>query len=157
MVLPDIVGLHEFAALLGISDSRIGQLEKQDPNFPKFKQLKCGKIWLLSDVLKYKETRNTKNGRPKKVENMSTYKQKLPELFPYCANLKINICRIAVDLLMSAHRKDVPNGSSFALTVDSYDGTWNLWLSKASYDFLCRYPDLDVLNHTILNIEELAE
>lgn len=73
---------------------------------------------------------------------MSIYKSELPEVFPYCVNLEINVCRLAIDLLMSDNRKDVSKGSSFALTVDSYGRTWNLWLSKASYDFLQKYPDL---------------
>lgn len=33
-------------------------------------------------------------------------------------------------------RDDVAQGSSFAVTVDNWDGTWNLWLSKVSYAFL---------------------
>jgi hypothetical protein len=33
-------------------------------------------------------------------------------------------------------RADVEQGSSFAVTVDNWNGTWNLWLSEVSYNFL---------------------
>lgn len=72
---------------------------------------------------------------------MSTYKAELPKAFPWVISAKPEEIRQALYLLASPFRKDVPQGSSFAVTVDNWDGTWNLWLSEASFVFLSREWD----------------
>jgi hypothetical protein len=74
---------------------------------------------------------------------MSVYKNVLPNAFPYCLVLPIHEARRYVKLLLS-NRTDVPQGSSFAVTVDNWDGTWNLWVSEASYKFLKEHGPLDI-------------
>jgi len=70
-----------------------------------------------------------------------SYQTTLPRVFPYCYALSPDDVRGYVTVLISKHRTDVPQGSSFAVTVDNWDGTWNLWLSSVSRKFL-GLPDL---------------
>ncbi len=71
---------------------------------------------------------------------MSSYSHTLPMVFPYVAFVTPEQAREAITALMQDEREDVPQGSSFALTVDGYvtgyTGYWKLWLSAASYYFL---------------------
>lgn len=68
-----------------------------------------------------------------------TYQSTLPQIFPYVIYVTRKEANELIGILTSADRTDVPNGSSFALTVDGYlhgDGYWRLWLSRASADHL---------------------
>lgn len=65
-----------------------------------------------------------------------SYKSVLPEVFPFLLQTDPHAVVYFVTKLMDPTRKDVPQGSSFAVTVDNWNGTWNLWLSEASYNFL---------------------
>lgn len=65
---------------------------------------------------------------------MSTYKHNMPKSFPCVAKVSAEDTRLCVRVLIE--REDLPQGSSFSVTVDNWDGTWNLWLSKASADYL---------------------
>jgi len=67
---------------------------------------------------------------------MSMYKVHLPNAFPYVLELPPEDIRKIVDMLMSSDRTDVPQGSSFAVTVDAHNGNWRLWVSNASYQFI---------------------
>lgn len=67
---------------------------------------------------------------------MSVYKSHLPDAFPWLAVAEPKYVRRLIRLLLSERRTDVPQGSSFAVTVDNWDGTWNLWLSDVSKTFL---------------------
>lgn len=54
-----LCGLHEAAEILGVSDTRVGQLAKQDPTFPEpIDGLKCGRIWGFDALLDYKDARD---------------------------------------------------------------------------------------------------
>lgn len=64
------------------------------------------------------------------------YKEALPEVFFTTLTATPEVVREYVEKLLRADRKDVPQGSSFAVTVDNWNGTWNLWLSEASYNYL---------------------
>lgn len=63
-------------------------------------------------------------------------KTTLPAVFPHRFFGPPNEVRGLATTLLSSDRTDVANGSSFAVTVDNGSGSWNLWLSRASYDFL---------------------
>lgn len=66
---------------------------------------------------------------------MGTYSQRLPQVFPYVVVLPSGTVRRLVVKIMT--RKDLSNGSSFAVTADSGRlGYSKLWLSAASYHFL---------------------
>lgn len=67
---------------------------------------------------------------------MSTYSSTLPLVFPYVSYLTHDEAREAVTALMDKDRIDVQQGSSFALTVDLWNGKWKLWLSETSMYFL---------------------
>lgn len=67
---------------------------------------------------------------------MSSYKHTLPEVFPFVALVTMDEARVAIDELLAEHRGDVPNGSSFAITVDAARGHCFLWLSRVSADFI---------------------
>lgn len=67
---------------------------------------------------------------------MSTYKSVLPQVFPHCIADTPMMVRAYVEALLSEDRKDAPQGSSFAVTVENGDRTWNLWLSAASLKYL---------------------
>lgn len=76
----------------------------------------------------------------------SSYKVVLPKAFPLCLTAKPNLVRRAIMLLTSQGRL---RGSSFAVTVDNWDGTWNLWLSEASFSYLQKALDPeDILGKT---------
>lgn len=69
---------------------------------------------------------------------MPTYESTLPNIFPYVAELEPEDIRKVVTIIMASDRTDVPMGSSFAVTVDGHkDGDWRLWMSNATYQFLC--------------------
>lgn len=71
---------------------------------------------------------------------MSTYKATLSQVFPHCiATVPHNVETYVKALMDPRLREDVPQGSSFAVTVDNWNGTWNLWLSEVSYAFVQRY------------------
>ena len=83
---------------------------------------------------------------------MSDYKRTLPNAFPYLIRLEPNEVRLHVKRLLDYSRSDVPQGSSFAVTVDNWDGTWNLWLSRVSFKFL-RFSEEEFLGyHTELEL-----
>jgi len=69
-----------------------------------------------------------------------TYSSVLPQVFSYVAFVTQEQAIEATLALMNKDRTDVPDGSSFALTVDGYgDGVnhyWKLWLSEASHWFI---------------------
>lgn len=63
-----------------------------------------------------------------------SYRSTLPNAFPYALGMGADIARRYVSVLLDESRTDVPDGSSFAVTVDA--GPWTLWLSEVSYKFL---------------------
>jgi hypothetical protein len=63
---------------------------------------------------------------------MSTYKSTLPQVFEYLMVGTPDDVRRWVARLLDPKRTDVSQGSSFAVTVDNWNGTWNLWLSHTS-------------------------
>jgi len=65
-----------------------------------------------------------------------TYKSTLPGVFPWVLKGAPPWVAALTAALMSPSRNDVEQGSSFAVTVDNWDGTWNLWLSQASRNYL---------------------
>lgn len=65
-----------------------------------------------------------------------SYRRTLPQVFPYGIAMPIKQVQTCVRKLILRTRLDVPQGSSFAVTVDNWDGTWNLWLSKVSLVYL---------------------
>lgn len=65
-----------------------------------------------------------------------TYSRVLPNAFPYLLRTSRATVRYMVREIIDGNRPDVPQGSSFAITVDNWDGTWNLWMSKATKDFI---------------------
>lgn len=76
---------------------------------------------------------------------MSTYEIYLPKVFPYCLSVTPQQCRDLLDVLIYVDRDDVPQeASSFAVTVDNWDGTFNLWLSSVSYEYLRSITAIDV-------------
>lgn len=77
---------------------------------------------------------------------MNAYKNVLPTLFPHSVVATPDRCKHYINDLLSLRRKDVAQGSSFALTVDNWNGTWNLWLSEVSKDFLFnKYAGLELV------------
>jgi len=65
-----------------------------------------------------------------------SYQIQLPSFFPVKVIARPErVKRLVEDWLFSL-RADVSQGSSFAVTVDNWNGTWNLWLLRASYSFL---------------------
>jgi len=75
------------------------------------------------------------------------YSVNLPHSFPYIVYGIPEIIKQLVTALLDDDRTDVPNGSSFAVTVDGHTdnshGTWKLWLSKSSFNYL---ESIDYLN-----------
>jgi hypothetical protein len=87
-----------------------------------------------------------------------TYQHHLPMVFSYVARIHPDDVRTFVAELLDADREDVPQGSSFAVTVDNWDGTWNLWLSAASRGFLIDNPDpLVAHNAKLADIQQTYE
>lgn len=67
----------------------------------------------------------------------STYTRTLPTVFPFLIKgTPYNVNLWVRSLLDPRLREDVSQGSSFAVTVDNWNGTWNLWLSEVSKNFL---------------------
>lgn len=66
------------------------------------------------------------------------YQKVLPQAFPYVLRAPKVFIQRAVTALLDPDRVDGlgDNGSSFAVTVDNWDGTQNLWLSVASCNFI---------------------
>ena len=49
--IPELVGIFEIAAMVGVSRQRIDQISRTDPDFPSpIAELHAGRIWALSDV-----------------------------------------------------------------------------------------------------------
>lgn len=63
-----------------------------------------------------------------------SYRTVLPQVFEYQVSVPISVAREAVGFLVHNPVQE----SSFAVTVDSSKGRWNLWLSKTSYEELER-------------------
>lgn len=54
-----LCGLAEAARVLGVSDTRVGQLSKEYPNFPvELDGLSCGRIWSYDDIVEFKRFRD---------------------------------------------------------------------------------------------------
>ena len=64
-----------------------------------------------------------------------SYQTILPQVFSVCTVGTPDYIRMQVEKLMSSDREDVPNGSSFAVTMD-IPGQHTLWLSETSARFL---------------------
>lgn len=77
-----------------------------------------------------------------------TYRTVLPKVFPYVIRINVRDAKLIVKHLMLAERTDVTQGSSFAITVDNWDGTWNLWMSAATYKFL---REIDIIETNIFD------
>lgn len=76
------------------------------------------------------------------------YNSYLPNVFPHVIIGTPKAVQILVTVLLDLERDDVPNGSSFAVTVDrttNRPGMWKLWLSNVSKKFLegINFLDLD--------------
>lgn len=83
-----------------------------------------------------------------------TYQQILPSAFPHMLRTTQSTVRYMVRELISNGRTDTPQGSSFAVTVDNWDGTWNLWMSEASKDYIVsKHPHVAV---NIIPVGEMA-
>lgn len=67
---------------------------------------------------------------------MPTYRGVLPQVFSVVVTEKPYKIKDLITELLRSDRTDVQQGSSFALTVDSWDGNWNLWLSTVSLSYL---------------------
>lgn len=54
-----LCGLAEAAAILGVSDTRVGQLARDDAAFfpPVYDALSCGRIWFYEDIVGYAQRR----------------------------------------------------------------------------------------------------
>lgn len=61
-----------------------------------------------------------------------SYERVLPRTFPYVLRAPILLVQALVHALVDENRVDVTQGSSFAVTVNNWDGRWNLWLSDVS-------------------------
>lgn len=79
---------------------------------------------------------------------MSSYQRALPSLFPFAISVTPTYALVAIEWLLSDKRSDNLQGSSFALTVDNYDDTVNLWLSRTSYEYL--KSQIDTLNNQVV-------
>jgi hypothetical protein len=64
-----------------------------------------------------------------------SYQAKLPELFPFCAAIEASAVADLIAILVAPDESH-PNGSSFAVTVDTDESMRCLWLSKASAERL---------------------
>lgn len=64
----NLAGAHEVAQILHLTDARVGQLRKSDPNFPKpVHAVAATPLYLIPDVIKYgRERVKGKAGRPPK-------------------------------------------------------------------------------------------
>lgn len=84
-----------------------------------------------------------------------TYQLILPKAFPYMLRTSRATVRYMIREIIDGKRTDVPQGSSFAVTVDNWDGTWNLWMSQATKDFIvAKHPHTD---KTIIPVGELSQ
>jgi hypothetical protein len=63
----------------------------------------------------------------------SSYGHALPPAFPWVMTAPHGTIMMTVTMLLSGSR---PFWSSFAVTMENWDETANLWLSQASYDYL---------------------
>lgn len=64
-----------------------------------------------------------------------TYQSVLPQIFPHCVIVpEEKVAEYIVDLLAPNSR--FPNGSSFAVTVDTDDKYRKVWLSRCSAERL---------------------
>jgi hypothetical protein len=67
---------------------------------------------------------------------MSAYDEHLSKVFVVCIVAREDLVREMIDFLLSS-RGEVSNGSSFAVTSDTYElGKRKLWLSRVSYETL---------------------
>lgn len=64
-----------------------------------------------------------------------TYVHTLPDAFPYLVQLSPDRVRECAAYLLDPTRRDSPDGSSFAVTVEN-PRLWRLWLSPTSYTYL---------------------
>lgn len=64
--LDDLMGIHEAAHLVRLTDTRIRQLRREGKFAEPVKSdLRCGPLWLRQDLIRWKETRVKKSaGRP---------------------------------------------------------------------------------------------
>lgn len=65
----DLAGAHEVAQILHLTDARVGQLRRSDPDFPQpVHTVAATPLYLIPDVIKYGRNRiKGKPGRPKGV------------------------------------------------------------------------------------------
>lgn len=66
----------------------------------------------------------------------TAYSCVLSQVFLHHVVERPDAVREMVALLLDATRTDAPHGSSFSVTVARFDGSWDLWLSAASFRFL---------------------
>lgn len=71
---------------------------------------------------------------------MGYYNVVLPEAFDGYIEGSPDFIRALTYSLLVAGRKDAPNGSSFAVTVDGREGNWKIWLSGTSRKYLESLP-----------------
>lgn len=62
-----LMGQHEVAEFLGVSNQRVGQLDKQHKDFPPpVARLACGPVWLAADIERFLASWDRRTGRRKK-------------------------------------------------------------------------------------------
>jgi hypothetical protein len=80
-----LCGLAEAAQILGVSDTRVGQLAREDPEFfpPVYDTLACGRIWFHEDILGYAQRRELLlAARTAAREETDNGTQQLPRMVP---------------------------------------------------------------------------
>lgn len=74
-----------------------------------------------------------------------SYQTDLPKAFPYMLRAPMATVRYMLREIIDRNRTDVPQGSSFAVTVDNWDGTWSLWMSTTTKNFVVsKHPHVEV-------------
>lgn len=69
--IPPLAGVHEVAAILGVSRQRVSQLVREHPLFPApVSQLGCGPIWLMGDIVEFAKIPR-RPGRPPKRRDLA--------------------------------------------------------------------------------------
>lgn len=67
--IDDVVGVHEACLIIGLTDGRLSQLLKHDPDFPKpIAEVRATKLWLRGDLELWLKNRVKRGpGRPTKA------------------------------------------------------------------------------------------
>lgn len=64
-----LVGVHEVAAILGVTRQRVIALVHDKPGFPEpLTRLACGPVWASADIEEWMTTWDRRPGRPRKEQ-----------------------------------------------------------------------------------------